>query len=99
MSTFKNGLINAGFCIITVPDLASKQTIFRSDIIFKDRKLDIKEYRSGKELENQKDIEHKKRIIIKKLPSKIDKTEVRNFFEKFGDIEKFFSLKAEQSKG
>ena len=99
ISTFNDGLINAGFCIIRVPDLPSKTRIINSEVVFRDRKLDIKEYRAEKGTRRQKKDESRRRIFIKNLPKKTEENELEFFFEKFGQVKKVFFLKAELSKG
>jgi hypothetical protein len=67
----KGDTINAGFAIVECDCKSSYDYLLGAKLIYKDRELDIKEFREGSQLESHKKLCYQKRIYISDLNKEI----------------------------
>ena len=79
--------------------------LLRSEIVFRDRRLTIKQYNTDErgtvDRQHAKEedfVKNKNRIIIKDLPSDFDDFKVKKFFMRFGVVDKFYLEKAGEDR-
>ena len=94
----KGTTINAGFVIVECFKESTYKALLSQTMTFKDRTLDIKKYQQGSDLEKHKTEAYSKRIVIENLPCQINDSDLRNYFSRFGQIEKAYALKIKHIK-
>ena len=91
--------ICSGFAAITVYENTEKLILAKKDHIFFNRYIDCKKYIKGKKLEKKKKEFEKRRIFVRNIPRKFTDGQLKEFFTKFGAVERAFVIRNSKKIG
>ena len=89
----KSEVINLGYCILEMEDKEIYNMLLNTGIIlFEGRRLEIKPYLKGKDLEEYYKVYNARRIQLKGLPKDATHGEIKLFFAKFGKVSNAYHI-------
>ena len=89
----KSEVINLGYCILEMEDEEMYNMLLNTGIIlFEGRRLEVKPYLRGKDLEEYYRTYNARRIQLKGLPKDATHEEIKLFFAKFGKVSNAYHI-------